>query len=79
MAHPTGYFGYCEPHGKRLYADRKSAKAVIREIGDKGMRAYRCNLVAAAFHIGHMPQVVRSGEMTMREVYGPTTEEVTNP
>ena len=65
------HFGYCDVHRKRRYFTRKGAKAAIRRRHDKGvMREYRCTY-ANGWHLGHIPPVVRSGEKTADEVYGP--------
>lgn len=77
MAGPTGRqaataVGWCEAHGKLLFATRRSAKAFIRvnfHDGD-GMREYRCKAVDGMYHVGHRPPAVRAGRMTVAQVYG---------
>jgi hypothetical protein len=45
------------PSGKRLYPNRKEAKAAARRIGVTGgadrLDAYRCRTGCDGFHIGH--------------------------
>lgn len=59
----------CTSHGKRLYGSRDTAKQAIRRQHSKGMRAYRCELVAGYWHIGHLPPAVRDGRKTAAELY----------
>lgn len=62
---------FCEAHGKRAYEGRRAAKAVIRVLPRaEGMREYRCDAFPDnRWHVGHMPEVVRRGEMSSSEVY----------
>jgi len=62
--------GWCYIHNKALFASRKVARRVVRDYPNSGMREYACEHVAGFFHIGHLPQVVRDGLLTTREVYG---------
>jgi len=54
--------GYCEAHGKQLYASRESAKSVIKQMREPGMRAYPCETHDGHWHIGHLPRAVRHGD-----------------
>lgn len=58
----------CDRHGKRLYLNKRAAKAAIRQLHDSGMRAYRCT-VHEGWHIGHNAPEIMRGEVTAREVY----------
>ena|SRR5690349_6544747 len=63
------YMYTCEPCNKRSYTSRKDAKKVnVPE--DGGMRPYKCPHDPNVWHVGHMPRVVKQGEMTANEVYG---------
>lgn len=64
------WIGECPDHGKKLWPSRKAAKAGIRRFRDPaGMSVYRCD-VRNGWHIGHMPQRVKTGAITRREIYG---------
>lgn len=75
IPHPGGarvqrlHVAYCDPCGKLAYCTRADARARIREMGEKGLRAYRCPAVPALFHLGHLPGEVRRGAATAAEVY----------
>ena len=75
-AHRSGLRGalsrkvFCEHHQKNLYASRSDAKTVIRDHhSDPNMREYECS-VLNGWHVGHMPDSVKRGEITTREIYG---------
>lgn len=57
-------------HGKRLYETRKIARDRIRHIPGEQLRAYRCSDVEGYWHIGHLPDAVKKGEITARQIYG---------
>lgn len=65
----AGHVGTCPVHGKRLYASRKAAKAVIRRSADP-MREYPCTEVPGHWHVGHLPLRVMTGDCTASEWYG---------
>lgn len=61
--------------GKRAWQARADAKAFARLLGRQGkpgMNAYRCTIEGGCglFHIGHLPGVVRSGEVGRSDYYG---------
>jgi hypothetical protein len=63
----------CDTHGKRLYPSRKIARRAARDAarsGPESLRCYRCT-VLDGYHIGHLPLVVRTGQFTTADVYGP--------
>lgn len=68
----SGY-GECEC-GKRGYLTRKEAKRVARRLypGDSGLNAYRCLTYPDFFHLGHLRDQVRHGEVD-RSIYGRTS------
>lgn len=68
------HIGTCESCWKRSYVTRKDAKATIRHVNDPAMRAYRCPAGSGYFHIGHIPQAVRDGRMTVGQIYGATVQ-----
>lgn len=61
--------GWCPKHGKRMYPTRRQARDAIRQIAAVGGRAYRCTAVAPYWHWGHIPEAVRRGHLTAREIY----------
>lgn len=63
------YIGWCEVCEKRLYTTRKSARKAIKEARDGRMRPYRCSDQPDMFHVGHLPQRVRTGDVTVAEHY----------
>lgn len=67
----------CPVTGKRGYATRRYAKAVIRDIthGGRGrMRPYECD-GCGKWHVGHMPGRVRAGEVSAADYYANTPYE----
>lgn len=66
--------GWCTDHGKALWCTRKMAKKKVREqaIAKNGprMREYRCDAVDGHWHIGHLPDEVKHGLFTAREMFG---------
>jgi hypothetical protein len=63
------YVGFCEPCGKRLYTSRKLAKQAADRRPAERLREYRCPVQPGFFHIGHLPQRVRTGDVTAAEHY----------
>lgn len=60
----------CQAHGKRAYWSRKAAKKAIRELrGPQGMREYPCTELEGGFHIGHIPERVKRGKVTIGQIY----------
>lgn len=57
----TVEYGFCETHKKRAYPSRKLARRAMRtlHLGDKGVRPYACDVIAGAWHLGHLPDIVR--------------------
>lgn len=72
MAHGSQaeYLGWCEACRKRLYVSRKQAKKAIREKRDSRLRPYACPVQPLLVHVGHIPQRVKTGDITAREYYG---------
>lgn len=63
--------GWCNTHAKFLYPTRKEARRARNDMPwEPGLRAYRCPLVDDHWHVGHVPQEVRAGVMTMGEFLG---------
>lgn len=60
----------CNVHGKKSYTSRDLAKQASREMHDPGMREYRCDVEDGYWHIGHLPEPVRNGQVTADEHYG---------
>lgn len=55
--------GWCEVHGKLLYANRKTAKKAARShVSHKN--EFPCTEIPALWHIGELPAVVIRGEVT---------------
>jgi hypothetical protein len=64
------HVAYCQVHGKALYATRRAAKRTIRQLNDSHLREYRCDQSAERlWHVGHMPDAVKKGRTTVREIY----------
>lgn len=66
---PGNISSYCEPCDKLGHSKRKAAKAAARQSYEPGMREYRCPAVEGRWHIGHTPDAVRAGLMTVDEYY----------
>jgi hypothetical protein len=64
------HVAYCDWHEKKAF-EKRAAKAAIRQMHGKGMREYPCEVMAGLWHVGHLPRVIRVGEMTVAEVFGP--------
>lgn len=66
--------GVCRS-GKKAFWTKAGARALVRVLraeGDKGVRAYHCP-DCDYFHVGHLPYVVRRGQVAARDAY-PTNE-----
>lgn len=51
--------GYCDTHGKYLYADRKTARKASR-LHTSHKNPYRCSANPILWHIGELsPEVIR--------------------
>lgn len=62
------------PSGKRGYsvkADARRVASAMRREGSK-VRAYLCDR-CPNFHVGHLPQAVRDGEVSAEEFYSHKT------
>lgn len=60
-------FFSCERHHKLTYANRADARRACRQHHDSGLREYPCTLFRGCWHIGHIPPMVKRGELTMAE------------
>jgi hypothetical protein len=61
--------GQCGPCGKQIYADRKAARHMARKLAPRGSRprAYECQHHEGWWHIGHLPDAVRDGQIDRDE------------
>jgi hypothetical protein len=57
----------CQRHGKVAYRSRREARGASRRHHDSGLREYRCTAFRGCWHIGHMPPMVKRGELTIAE------------
>lgn len=56
---------------KIRYPDRSAARRARREIGDAGLRPYRCHTCdGEPFHLGHLAAPVKQGRYSRSDVYG---------
>jgi hypothetical protein len=66
------YLAFCTVHEKKAFT-RKNARKVKRDLHDPGMRAYECDqggdMQSPWWHVGHLPGVVKRGEVSAIEVY----------
>ncbi|MCU1647120.1 MAG: hypothetical protein JWN03_7395 [Nocardia sp.] len=60
---------WCPNCEKRGYPSRKAARKVCGQVPGRRMNAYPCTRVDGMFHVGHLPQVVRAGDVTRHEHY----------
>lgn len=58
----------CEVHEKKAFT-KANAKKLIRVLAEPGMRRYPCDHIFGAWHIGHLPYLVRAGVLSASEVY----------
>jgi hypothetical protein len=57
--------GRCTACGKLLFLTRKAARDVARRMPEANRpRAYRCPGISGHWHVGHLPDAVRHGEIT---------------
>lgn len=60
------HMGDCLTCGKKRWPDRKAAKRAAKAMyPGHVLRAYRC---AGAWHIGHLPAPVRTGDMAATDL-----------
>lgn len=58
----------CDSTGKKMWSSRQQAKLVARRVNPgQHMSAYRCE-GCDWFHIGHMPQIVKAGDLDRGEL-----------
>lgn len=67
--------GWCGPCGKKIHLSRKVAKMAARRsgAGENRPRAYECPHIDGHWHIGHIPDAVRHGEID-RDLYRQSRE-----
>ena len=67
----AGAVAFCEVHGKLLWPDRKSARAVARQHHEDRKSVYPCSVPGFGhlFHVGHLAPEVKRGEMSRAERY----------
>lgn len=57
--------------GKYRFWSRKSAKKAAGRMSDQDhdgrLHAYRCDVDPSCFHLGHMPGVIKRGEVSRSE------------
>lgn len=54
--------GHCKACDKRIFLNRKSARRRAKDLyPEDPPRAYRCLVNATWWHMGHLPEVVRTG------------------
>lgn len=65
-ARATLHLGECEPCGKLIYLSRAAARQVGKRMqaADPRPRPYRCLQNPQQWHLGHIPDAVRQGEIT---------------
>lgn len=67
IAFPPGYnaLGICDRCQKRIFADRRHAREAAKMTfgGEHRPRPYRCPHVDGHWHVGHLPDAVRHGEI----------------
>jgi hypothetical protein len=74
MAHrfPGGkvpHLVFCEVHKKKTFT-KENAKKLLRVLPHReGTSRYRCTVVDRGWHVGHLPEAVRRGDVTRHEVY----------
>ncbi|MEV0726029.1 hypothetical protein AB0I37_25025 [Micromonospora purpureochromogenes] len=70
---PTGKV-YCPDCGKYGFHTRKDAKRMEKQYPEEQMRPYRCPTADDIWHLGHLPAVVRQGEMSADEWFDTAAE-----
>ena len=60
-------FFTCKQHQKLAYGCRGDARRAARRHHDAGLREYPCTTFPGRWHIGHMPPMVKRGELTAAE------------
>jgi len=64
--------GVCKS-GKKAFWTMAGARQLVKtlkKLGGKGLHAYDCPH-CAYFHVGHLPESIRRGRVTKREVFPP--------
>lgn len=61
---------WCEKHGKKAMV-RADARKLRRALAEPGLRVYPCDEHPSthAFHVGHLPDNVRSGYVSADQIY----------
>jgi hypothetical protein len=65
------HIGRCDNCDKNIYLSKKDAKRIMRQtLGSKqdGAREFQCPTNIDWWHWGHLPQRVRQGKVTIREI-----------
>jgi hypothetical protein len=67
----AGAVAYCDTHGKLLWPDRKTARAVAREHHDDRKSVYHCSVpeFSHLFHVGHLAPEVKRGTVSRSDRY----------
>lgn len=58
----------CTHCGKRSYMTKHTARQARKLTSGHGLNVYRCD--SGYWHVGHLPESVRRGRVTRREIYG---------
>ncbi|MGK5737255.1 hypothetical protein [Micromonospora sp. URMC 103] len=60
---------YCRDCRKYGFYTRRDAKRMEKQYPEEQMRPYRCPIDDNIWHLGHLPNAVRNGEMSADEWY----------
>lgn len=60
--------GYCDEHGKLLWPDRKTARAVARNHYETRKSVYRCSINSQFFHVGGLWAEVKHGDLSRADM-----------
>lgn len=71
------YLAWCVVHEKKAL-DRANARKLKRILNEKGVREYSCKAFPELnwWHVGHIPQTVRDGEISSEQAYQYRDEEL---
>lgn len=69
MSRMVPHLTFCEVHEKKAFT-KANAKTLIRILASPGMRQYRCGYIWDGWHVGHLPTLVRIGELSASDIYG---------
>lgn len=69
MSRMVPHLTFCEVHEKKAFT-KPHAKKLIRVLAESGMRQYRCGYISEGWHVGHLPTLVRVGELSASDIYG---------